>query len=62
MDNPFTYALSYFELREDPKFCLKVVSPKGKKSLMYQTADVNERFFMASRKNDLKEIDLYEIS
>ena len=30
---------------------------KDKKVLMYQTADVTERFFMDSRIDDLREVD-----
>ena len=40
-----------------PDFCLKVISPKDKKVLKYQTADVTERFFMEARAKDLKEVD-----
>lgn len=57
IDNSFAYGVSHVALEDDPEFCLKVVSPKDKKVLMYQTADVTERFFMESRAKDLKEVD-----
>lgn len=60
MDNTFAYGISYVALEDDPDFCLKVVSPKDKKTLMYQTDDVTERFFMESRESDLKEVCFYE--
>lgn len=56
MDNTFAYNISHIALKDDSNFCLKVVSPKDKKMLIYQTADVTERFFMESRVNDLKEV------
>ena len=56
MDNIFAYEISHVTLENEPDFCLKVVSPKDKKILMYQTSDVTERFFMESRANDLKEV------
>lgn len=45
-------------LEEDPTFLLTVVSPKEKKTYMYQTADVTERFFMDDRIADLKEVSV----
>jgi hypothetical protein len=60
VDNPLSYSISHTVLEEDPAFHLRVVSPKDKKILMYQTADVTERFFMESRVNDLKEGHLHE--
>ena len=60
MNNAFAYNVSCTALAEDPDFHLKVVSPKDKKMLIYQTADVTERFFMESRANDLKEVESYE--
>ena len=56
MNNPFAYEIAQFAIEDEPDFCLKVVSPKDKKMLMYQTNDVTERFFMESRANDLKEV------
>ena len=56
MDNIFAYEISRVTLENDPDFCLKVVSPKDKKILIYQTPDVTERFFIESRANDLKEV------
>ena len=60
MDNPFAYRISHVALEDDPNFCLRVVSPKDKKMLMYQTVDATERFFMESRAKDLKEVDKNE--
>lgn len=57
MDNPFVYSASHVALEDDPDFCLRVVSPKDKKVLKYQTSDVTERFFMEARAEDLKEVD-----
>ena len=57
MNNTFAYSISRAALDDDPRFCLKVISPKDKKVLIYQTADVTERFFMDSRADDLKEVD-----
>ena len=56
MENTFAYGISHVALENDPDFCLKVVSPKDKKVLLYQTADATDRFFMESRANDLKEV------
>jgi hypothetical protein len=56
IDNPFAYGISRVALEDDPDFCLKVVSPKDKKILMYQTTNVTERFFIESRADDLKEV------
>lgn len=60
MDNPLAHSISQAVLKDDPGFCLKVVSPKDKKLLMYQAIDVTERFFMESRRNDLREVNSYE--
>ena len=57
MNDPLAYGISNTVLDNDPCFLLRVVSPKDKKVLMYQTADVTERFFMDSRVNDLREVD-----
>ena len=57
MDNPFAYGIANVVLEDDPDFCLIVASPKDKKVLKYQTADVTERFFMEARVKDLKEVD-----
>ena len=54
------YRLANEALRDDPDFCFRVVSPKDKKTLMYQTSCVIERFFMESRTADLKETVPYE--
>ena len=56
MDNKFAYKISCVALEDEPDFCLKVVSPKDKKTLKYQTIDVTDRFFMESRADDLKEV------
>ena len=55
IDNSLAYSISHLALKEDPKFRLRVASPKSKKILVYQTADATKRFFMESRANDLKE-------
>lgn len=62
MDNPFAYGIAHIALEDNPDFCLRVISPKDKKVLMYQTADVNERFFMDKRAEDLKEVAENETS
>ena len=56
MNNTLAYGISHVTLVGDSNFCLKVVSPKDKKTLMYQTSDATERFFMESRADDLKEV------
>ena len=60
MDNPFAYGVFHVALADDPDFCLRVVSPKDKKVLKYQTADVTERFFMEARATNLKEVEKNE--
>ena len=60
IDHPCFYRLACYALEKDPDFCLKVISPKDKKTLQYQTADATKRFFMESRIHDLKEIDTHE--
>ena len=57
MDYSLARDVSHIALDDDPFFCLRVVSPKEKKVLMYQTADVTERFFMESRVSNLKEVN-----
>lgn len=46
--------LSCEVLANDSDFILKVADPKEKRTLLYQTADVTERFFMDDRASDLK--------
>lgn len=60
MDASFAADIATKVLSDDPNFCLKVVSPQKKGTLIYQTADVNARFFMESRVDDLKEVDADE--
>ena len=48
--------LSEAILENEKDFILKVVSPKDKKILKYQTVDVTKRFFMNNRVADLKEV------
>ena len=60
MKNDLACTLAKRSLEDDPNFCLKVISPKDKKELIYQTSDTTQRFFMESRSQDLKEVDLYE--
>ena len=55
-DDQFTRNLSNIALGDDPNFRFRVVSPKDKKTFLYQTSDATERFFMETRTNDLKEI------
>lgn len=43
-------------MEDDPAFCLRVTSLQDRKTLMYRTADVSDRFFMESRECDLMEI------
>ena len=43
-------------LADDPGFCLRVTSPKDKRTLIYQTSDVRRRFYMDNRFDDLKEV------
>ncbi len=60
MPKGLAYQTSISALSGEPDFCLKVVSPKDKKILIYRTTDVNKRFFMKSRANDLEEVGIYE--
>jgi len=56
IDNHFAHNISRSILEEDPLVLLKVFSPKDKKTFIYRTSDVTERFFMESRINDLVEV------
>lgn len=56
MDNAFANGISHVAFGDDPDFCIKVVSPKDKKTLKYRTNDVTDRFFMESRADDLGEV------
>lgn len=56
MENTFAYGIAHVALENDPDFCLKIISPKDKKTMMYRTSNVTERFFMESRADDLKEV------
>ncbi|MBO5968528.1 MAG: nucleotidyltransferase family protein [Clostridia bacterium] len=56
IENDFIYQKALTVISEEPNFCLKVVSPKDRKVLCFQTADVSDRFFMENRIDDLKEI------
>ncbi|MGM9683385.1 MAG: nucleotidyltransferase family protein, partial [Eubacteriales bacterium] len=60
IDNTFAHYIANTALADDPDFCLRVVSPQDRKTLIYQTADVTERFFMESRVSDLKEVEPHE--
>ena len=60
MENHDLFKVSCEALKDAPDFRYRIVSPKNGKVLMYQTSDTNSRFFMYSRANDLKEVDLYE--
>ena len=57
MENNFAYHKATDALSHNPEFRLKVVSPKTKTTLIYQTSDTTARFFMESRASDLKEIN-----
>lgn len=57
MDRPTARRAAERALADDPDFCLRVISPKERKTLLYQTPDVNERFFMEARIRDLKEVE-----
>lgn len=57
IENDFIYQKALAVISEEPNFCLKIVAPKDKKVLIYQTVDVNDRFFMEARERDLKEVD-----
>lgn len=48
--------LSESVLEDDKDFILKVVSPRDKKILKYQTVNATKRFFMEDRAADLKEV------
>lgn len=63
-DMPYdiTYKVALNALKEDPAFCRKVISPKEKKILIYQTERASDRFFMESRAADLKEVSHDEIA
>lgn len=58
IDKPFALSLSISAIKDEPDFCLKIISPKDKKTFIYKTADATERFFMESRAKDLKEVNL----
>lgn len=60
MNNIFAHHIANTAISDDPEFCIRVFSPKDKKTLFYQTADTTERFFAELRLNDLKEREFYE--
>lgn len=60
IENSFAKFCALENLEGDYDFCLQVISPKDKNFMSYQTADVNERFFMEDRTLDLKEVILDE--
>ena len=60
MDNAFARLIATEALADDADFRLRVVSPKDKKMLIYQTLNVAERFFMEARVENLKEVPPYE--
>lgn len=62
MNHDFAIQKARDALADNPAFCLKVASPKDKKTLLYQTADVTERFFMEARINNLKEMEADEVT
>lgn len=56
MQNEYAYRCAKDAIADDPDFCRKVVAPKDKKVLIYQTHSASDRFFMESRVADLKEV------
>ena len=56
----FAYRLANDVLRDDPCFRFRVVSPKDKRTFVYQTSNASDRFFMESRVADLKEAVSHE--
>lgn len=56
MDKGLAFEISLQTISGDPTFCAKVVSPADRKTFIYQTFSASNRFFMASRINDLKEV------
>ncbi|MBE6576924.1 MAG: hypothetical protein E7653_02140 [Ruminococcaceae bacterium] len=60
MNNKLAHDRATSALVGDTDFCLKVISPKDKKNLIYKTASATERFFMSSRADDLKEVNVNE--
>lgn len=62
MPHGLAYQFATDALKSDPEFCLKVVAPKDKKVLIYQTERASDRFFMESRAADLKEVPHDEIA
>ena len=55
VQNKLAKELSNKMISDDDQFVLRVIDPKEKKELFYQTVDVSERFFMSERAEDLKE-------
>lgn len=58
--NEFAYQCAKDALADDLDFCRRVVAPKDKKTLIYQTHNASDRFFMESRLSDLREVSLNE--
>ncbi len=56
MQSELAQALSKEILSKDLQFVLRVIDPKEKRELVYQTSDATKRFFMSNRAEDLKEI------
>lgn len=48
--------LSEKALDNDQNFLFRVINPKEKKTLIYQTKDITERFFLENRSEDLEEV------
>ena len=56
MNNAFAFSVASEAIADDPSFRLKVFSPKEKKTFFYEASDVNDRFFMEERVDNLKEV------
>ena len=56
IDAPECIKYSCEAIKDDPLFTLKVVDPKGKRTLCYKTANSTKRFFMENRIDNLVEV------
>ena len=54
--NEFAEKTAREALRDDPDFLHRVISPSEKKTYVYKTKNIAERFFMRDRVSDLKEV------
>lgn len=60
MQNECAYQCARDAIADDPEFCRRVVAPKDKKTLLYQTQKASDRFFLESRAADLREVSVDE--